>query len=165
MNRKYTATIYMERVSKIREIIKDVAITTDILVGFPCENEKDFNDTVKLVKTVKFDNAFVFKYSVRPGTEASKLNDDIPEEEKLKRLNYILDMQKKISEDINKKFIGSIEDVLVLGKSIRNGEELKTTTDMNKKVYIRGSDNMIGKILKVKIKSMRSYDAFAGEII
>ncbi|MCX7698888.1 MAG: TRAM domain-containing protein, partial [Candidatus Goldbacteria bacterium] len=136
-----------------------------ILVGFPCENEKDFEDTVKLVKTVRFDDAFVFKYSVRQGTEAAKLNDDVPETEKLRRLNYILEIQKKISEDINKRFLGRIVDVLVLDRSFKNSQEFKTTTETNKKVYIKGTDEMIGKILKVKITEIRSTDAFGGEIV
>jgi tRNA-2-methylthio-N6-dimethylallyladenosine synthase len=165
MNRKYTSDFYLERLSRIREIIKDVSITTDILVGFPCENEKDFNDTVNLVKTAKFDNAFVFKYSVREGTEAAKLRDDVSEVEKLRRLNYILEMQGKISEDINKGLQGRIVEVLALGKSTHNMDELKTTTDTNKKVYIKGSDEMTGKIHKVKITELRSKDAFGGEII
>lgn len=165
MNRKYTSTLYLERVSKIRQLIKDVAITTDILVGFPCENEKDFNDTVKLVETVRFDDAFVFKYSARQGTEAAKLNDDVPEEEKLRRLNYILEIQGRISEDINKGLIGCVVEVLALGKSLRSSEELKTMTGTNKKVYVKGSDKMIGKIFKVKITETRSRDAFGGEIV
>ncbi|MCX8092891.1 MAG: tRNA (N6-isopentenyl adenosine(37)-C2)-methylthiotransferase MiaB [Candidatus Goldbacteria bacterium] len=165
MNRNYTSSSYIEKTSKIRKLIKDVAITTDILVGFPCENEKDFEDTVKLVKTVRFDDAFVFKYSVRQGTEAAKLNDDVPETEKLRRLNYILEIQKKISEDINKRFLGRIVDVLVLDRSFKNSLEFKATTETNKKVYIKGTDEMIGKILKVKITEIRSTDAFGGEIV
>ncbi len=165
MNRKYTSTLYAERVSKIRERIKDVAITTDILVGFPCENEKDFKDTVRLVEDVRFDDAFVFKYSVRQGTEAAKLNDDVPEEEKLRRLNYILEIQKRISEDINKGLLGKIVEVLAMERSLRNREELKTTTGTNKKVYVKGNDDMIGKILRVKITELRSRDAFGGELV
>lgn len=165
MNRNYTSSLYIEKTSKIREIIKDVAITTDILVGFPCENEKDFNDTVKLVEKVKFDDAFVFKYSERKGTEAAKLRDDVKEEEKLRRLNYILEIQAKISEDINNNEVGKIVDVLCMGKSLRNSDELKTTTDKNKKVYIKAEEEKIGKILKVKIKDKRTKDAFFGEII
>ncbi len=165
MNRKYTSTFYTEIVSKIRDKIKDVAISTDILVGFPCENEKDFQDTVKLVEKIRFDDAFVFKYSVRPGTEASKLKDDVPEDEKLRRLNYILEIQSKISEDINKGLLGKNVEVLALGKSLRNRDELKTTTGTNKKVYIKGNDEMIGKIYKVRITEMRSKEGFGGEII
>lgn len=165
MNRKYTSTFYLERVSKIRQLIKDVAITTDILVGFPSENEKDFKDTIKLVETVKFDDAFVFKYSIRQGTEASKLKDDVSEAEKLRRLKLVLKIQEKISEDINKRLIGCVVEVLALGKSLRSSAELKTTTGTNKKVYVKGSDKMIGKIFKVKIKEMRSRDTFGGEIV
>ena len=165
MNRKYTTTLYQEKVSKIRQLIKDVAITTDILVGFPCENEKDFKDTIKLVETVKFDDAFVFKYSVRQGTEAAKLRDDVPEEEKLRRLNYILEIQKRISEDINKGLLGKTVEVLALCRSSRNREELKTTTGTNKKIYIQGKDEMIGKIHKVRITEIRSREGFGGEII
>ncbi|MBP7791791.1 MAG: tRNA (N6-isopentenyl adenosine(37)-C2)-methylthiotransferase MiaB [Candidatus Goldbacteria bacterium] len=165
MNRKYTSDFYLERVFRIRKAINDVSITTDILVGFPCENEKDFNDTVNLVKTAKFDNAFVFKYSVREGTEAAKLRDDVPEIEKLRRLNYILEIQDKISKDINKGLQGRIVEVLALGKSTHNREELKTTTDTNKKVYVKGREEMTGKIYKVKITEIRSKDAFGGEIV
>lgn len=161
MNRKYTAAEYTEKINKIRAKIPGCSVTTDILAGFPGETEKDFNDTVKLVSDVKYDDAYVFKYSGRPGTKAAEMKDDVAEADKKKRVNYILDLQKKISEDINIKLLGTETEVLVY--AVRSGEA-RATTDTNKRVYIKGVEGLAGKILKVKITEARS-GALTGGVV
>jgi tRNA-2-methylthio-N6-dimethylallyladenosine synthase len=161
MNRKYTAAEYIEKVNKIREKIPGCAITTDILVGFPGETEEDFQDTVKLLEKIRFDDAYVFKYSERPGTAAAKMKDDVSEEGRKKRVNYILDLQKKISEDINNKLAGTEAEVLVY--AVRSGEA-RATTDTNKRVYIKDVAGMEGRALKVRITEARA-GALTGGVI
>ncbi len=164
MNRGYTSGEFEKKAGMIRGALKNAAITTDILVGFPGESEEDFEETAEFVRKIKFDDAFVFKYSEREGTKAAELEDSVPEEVKLKRLNYILDLQKKISDDINKTYIGREFDVLGLGKSLKDAGELKTTTDNNKKIYVKAGEDMRGKIFRVKITQIRG-KSFGGEII
>lgn len=163
MNRKYTAAEYTEKANKIRKKIPGCAITTDILVGFPGETEKDFQDTVKLLNDIRFDDAYVFKYSERPGTAAAKMKDDVAEVDKKKRVNYILDLQKKISEDINNKMVGTKTEVLVY--SVRGGEakEARAMTDANKRVYIKGVEDLTGKTVMVMITEARA-GALTGKV-
>jgi tRNA-2-methylthio-N6-dimethylallyladenosine synthase len=161
MNRKYSAAEYREKTSKIREKIPGVAITTDVLVGFPGETEADFEETVKLVREMRFDELYGFKYSPREGTEAEKLGDSVPEQEKKRRLNYILDLQKKISEDINRKLIGS--EVEVLAYAAGRAGEIRATTDTNKRVYIKNGSIEPGMLAKVVITEARA-GALTGEI-
>jgi len=161
MNRKYTTANYTEKINKIRRKIPGCAITTDILIGFPDETDADFQDTVRLLENIRFDDAYVFKYSQRPGTAAAKMNDDVSEENKKKRVNYILDLQKKISEDINNKLTGSEAEVLVY--SVRSGEA-RAITDTNKRVYIKGVEDLTGQTLMVKIVEARA-GALTGGVI
>lgn len=160
MNRKYTASEYTQKTSKIREKIPGASITTDVMVGFPGETEKDFKDTVKLLETTGFDDAYVFKYSERPGTAAAKMKDDVSEEDKKTRVNYILDLQKKISEDINKRLVGTEQAVLVY--SARG--ELRASTDTNKRVYIREGTANEGSLVKVMITEARA-GALTGGVV
>jgi len=164
MNRKYTAKEYIEKIGKIRSKISDVAITSDLLVGFPYEEEQDFKDTVSIMESVRFDNAYLFKYSARPGTKAAEYPDSVPEEEKLRRLNYILDLQKKISEDINTKYAGRELEVLVEDTDSKDSGRLKATTDNSKNVFFEGPKDLIGKIIKVKIIGAKGA-SLAGEMI
>ena len=164
MNRKYTSGEYAEKILKIREKVKGVSVTSDILVGFPGETEEEFKTTVSMVEGLRFDDVFVFKYSERKGTKSAEYHDDISEEEKLTRLNYILDLQKKIRDDINKGYIGSEQEVLVYGASYKNTEELKAATDNNKKVFVKGSSSLAGTLQRVKIEEIRG-QSFGGKLI
>jgi tRNA-2-methylthio-N6-dimethylallyladenosine synthase len=164
MNRKYTAAEYTEKISKIRQKIPGCAITTDILAGFPGETESDFQETVKLLNAIKFDDAYVFKYSERPGTAAAKMKDDVTEEDKKKRVNYILDLQKKISEDINNKLVGTETDALVYMVKSGANREARATTDTNKRVYIKDPEELAGKLVRVRIIEARP-GSLTGEVI
>lgn len=157
MNRKYTRERYLEIVQAMREAIPDVAITTDIIVGFPGETEEDFQETVDLVETVGFDNAFSFIYSKRPGTAAAKFEDQIPldvKKERLQRLNATL---SKWSLYHNKKYEGQTVKVLVEGLSENNDNMLSGRTDTAKTVIFEGDSSLIGTFVNVTITTAQTW--------
>lgn len=138
MNRKYTREWYLDRIAAIRRIIPDCGITTDMFSGFHSETDEDFAETLSLMQTVGFDASFMFKYSERPGTYASKhLPDNIAEEIKIKRLEQMIDLQNKLSAESNKRDIGKTFEVLVEGYSKRSREDLFGRTDKIKLSYSR----------------------------
>ena len=157
MNRKYTREWYMGRVEAIRRIIPDCSITTDIFVGYHSETEEDHRLSLSLMKEVGYDSAFMFKYSERPGTYASKhLPDDVPEEVKLHRLNEMIQLQTQISAERNAMDVGREFDVLVEGFSKRSREQLFGRTSQNKVVVFDKGTHRIGDTVRVKITSSSS---------
>ena len=152
MNRKYTREWYMGRVETIRRIIPDCGLSTDIFVGYHSETEEDHQLSLSLMREVGYDSAFMFKYSERPGTYASKhLPDDVPEEEKIRRLNELIALQTEISAQQNKKDEGKTFDVLVEGFSKRSREQLCGRTEQNKMVVFPKGNHHIGETVTVKI--------------
>ena len=157
MNRKYTREWYMDRVSAIRRILPDCAITTDIFVGYSGETEEDHQQSLSLMQEVGYDSAFMFKYSERPGTYASKhLPDDVPEEVKIRRLNEIIALQNELSAQANRKCIGKQYEVLVEGVSKRSKDELFGRTGQNKVVIIPRENLRIGQTVPVVITESSS---------
>ena len=157
MNRKYTREWYLDRVSAIRRILPDCAITTDIFVGYSGETEEDHQQSLSLMQEVGYDSAFMFKYSERPGTYASKhLPDDVPEEVKIRRLNEIIALQNELSAQANKKCIGKQYEVLVEGVSKRSKDELFGRTGQNKVVIIPRENLRIGQTVPVVITESSS---------
>ena len=157
MNRKYTREWYMDRVNAIRRIIPDCALSTDIFVGYHSETEEDHHLSLSLMREVGYDSAFMFKYSERPGTYASKhLPDDIPEEEKIRRLNELIALQTEMSAIQNKKDEGKEFDVLVEGFSKRSREQLCGRTEQNKMVVFPKAGHHIGETVRVKITGSTS---------
>ena len=157
MNRKYTREWYLDRVAAIRRIIPDCGLSTDIFVGYHSETEEDHQLSLSLMREVGYDSAFMFKYSERPGTYASKhLPDDVPEEVKLRRLNELITLQTEISAQQNKKDEGRVFDVLVEGFSKRSRSQLCGRTEQNKMVVFPKADHHIGQIVKVRITSSTS---------
>lgn len=157
MNRKYTREWYMDRVNAIRRIIPDCALSTDIFVGYHSETEEDHQLSLSLMREVGYDSAFMFKYSERPGTYASKhLPDDIPEDEKIRRLNELIALQTEMSAVQNKKDEGKEFDVLVEGFSKRSREQLCGRTEQNKMVVFPKAGHHIGETVRVKITSSTS---------
>ncbi len=144
MNRKYTQQWYLGRLEKIRQVMPDCAITSDILVGFPGETEEDFMETVNTVEKARFDAAFVFKYSLRKGTKAADFGDDVNEKEKLRRLNIILEMQKKISEDSTKRYAGKTVKALVYTQNKFEPECMEAAAMSSKKILIKGGNELLG---------------------
>ena len=157
MNRKYTREWYMGRVEAIRRLIPGCSITTDIFVGYHSETEEDHQMSLSLMKEVGYDSAFMFKYSERPGTYASKhLPDDVPEEVKLRRLNEMIQLQTAISAERNAMDVGREFDVLVEGFSKRSREQLFGRTSQNKVVVFDKGTHRIGDTVRVRITSSSS---------
>lgn len=157
MNRKYTREWYMGRVAAIRRIIPDCSITTDIFVGYHSETEEDHQMSLSLMKEVGYDSAFMFKYSERPGTYASKhLPDDVPEEVKLRRLSEMIELQTRLSAERNAMDVGREFDVLVEGFSKRSREQLFGRTSQNKVVVFDKGNHRIGDTVRVRVTSSSS---------
>lgn len=157
MNRSYSRARYLELVARIRERIPGTSLTTDIIVGFPGETDDMFADTVSLMEEVRFDSAFMFRYSVREGTRAADLDDDVPESVKIERLERIIDLQKNITEDTNRRLIGSVCEVLVEGPSERNPELLFGRTRTAKAIVFPGSSELVGRVVSVPVRSTSAW--------
>jgi tRNA-2-methylthio-N6-dimethylallyladenosine synthase len=158
MNRTYTIEHYLNIIDKARKIISGVSFSTDIISGFPTETFEDHVMTLDVMQQVKYDGAYMFKYSPREGTKAYKMEDDVSEEAKTKRLNEIIDLQQSISYELNQKMIGEDEIVLVEGFSKKSDEFLAGRTD-NNKVVIFPFDEKIKKGDYVKTNIERATSA------
>ena len=157
MGRRYSAEDYIALVDRIKAIVPNVAITTDIIVGFPTETEEDFQKTLEVCKYVSYDFAFTFLYSPRVGTPAARMKDDTPDEVKHERFNRLL---AALNEDFKKHadaYLGKTVEVLVDGYSKTNGDMLTGYTDTNKLVNLKGSEDLIGKIVKVKVNEAKTW--------
>ncbi len=151
MRREYTREEYMEKVSMIRSLIPEMVIGTDIIVGFPGETEGEFEETLKLLEEVRFDNLYSFKYSPRKGTLASRMKDDVPKEVKVQRLMKVQNLQKKIQWEKNKNFVGKMVKVLVTGKSRKDSSIFAGRDEGNRVVNFRGNVK-IGEVCTVLIE-------------
>lgn len=157
MNRKYTREWYLDRVAAIKRIIPDCGLSTDIFSGFHSETEEDHQASLSLMRVCGYDSAFMFKYSERPGTYASKhLEDNVPEEVKVARLNEIIELQNKLSAESNKRCIGKTYEVLVEGVSKRSREQLFGRTEQNRVVVFDKGGHKIGDFVKVTINDASS---------
>ena len=158
MNRKYSIKHYISLIKKIRKAVPGASITTDIIVGFPKESKKQFKNTAKLMKEVKFDLAYIVRYSPRPGTAAFKMVDNVPRAEKKKREFELMEILRKSALENNKKYLGETVKVLVEGKNKRN--ELFGSTQTAKIVKISSAshdDNLVGKFINVKITKAQDF--------
>ena len=165
MNRKYTREWYLDRVAAIRRIIPDCGLSTDIVVGYCSETEEDHQQSLSLIREVGYDSAFMFKYSERPGTYASKhLPDDIPEEVKIRRLNELIALQTEMSALQNKKDEGHEFDVLVEGFSKRSRSQLCGRTEQNKMVVFDKGQHHIGETVRVRITGSTSATLLGEEV-
>ena len=165
MNRKYTREDYLERIAAIRRIIPDCGISTDLFVGYHDETEEDHELTLSLVREVGFDSAFMFKYSERPGTYASKhLPDNVPEEVKIARLNQLIQLQTEVSAEQNRKDVGREFDVLLESVSKRSREQLMGRTPQNKAVVVDKGTHHVGETIRVRITGSTSATLFGEEI-
>jgi len=157
MNRKYNREWYLERVAAIKRIIPDCGLSTDIFSGFHSETEEDHQESLSLMRECAYDSAFMFKYSERPGTYASKnLEDNVPEEVKVARLNEIIELQNQLSAESNKRCIGKTYEVLVEGVSKRSREQLVGRTEQNRVVVFDRGNHRIGDFVKVTINEASS---------
>ena len=157
MNRKYTREWYLDRVAAIRHLIPDCGLTTDIFVGYCGETEEDHQQSLSLMREVGYDSAFMFKYSERPGTYASKhLPDDVPEEVKLRRLNELIALQTQLSAEAARRCEGKTYEVLIEGTSKRSRDQLFGRTEQNRVVVFDRCKHHIGERVTVKITSSSS---------
>ena len=153
MKRNYTRAWYLERVAAIRAMMPDCAITSDLFCGFHDETEEDFQDTLSLMKEVGYDASFMFKYSERPGTYAAKyLEDNIPEEVKIRRLQEMIDLQNQLSLESNKRDVGKVVEVLIEGFSKRSREQLFGRTQQNKVVVFDKQGYRVGQYVEVLVE-------------
>ncbi|PXV60263.1 tRNA-2-methylthio-N6-dimethylallyladenosine synthase [Dysgonomonas alginatilytica] len=165
MKRKYDREWYLDRIAAIKRIIPGCGLSTDIMCGYHSETEEDHQETLSLMREVGFDSAFMFKYSERPGTYAAKkLEDNVPEEVKSKRLQEIIDLQIELSRISNTKDIGNIYEVLIEGFSKRSKEQLFGRSSQNKVVIFDKNSLRIGQLVKVKITGNTSATLF-GEVV
>lgn len=164
MNRHYTREDYLGLVREIRSRIPHAVISTDLMVGFPEETEADFNDTMELVEQVRWDSAFMFMYTPRPGTRAAQSEDSVPMELKKERLARLIQRQEEISEAKNQALIGHIEEVLVEGYSKRSRKQMMGRTRGDKVVIVPGDEQLIGRIVSVRISGASAHTLF-GELI
>ena len=165
MNRKYTREWYLDRIAAIRRILPDCAISTDLFCGFHSETEEDYQETLSLMREVGYDSAFLFKYSERPGTYAAQhLPDTVSEEEKVRRLQGMIDLQNQLSEESNKRDIGKVFEVLIEGFSKRSREQLFGRTSQNKVVIFDKKNYHVGQFIKVRINRASSATLFGDPV-
>ncbi len=166
MNRTYTQKEFLELVDKIRRLIPDVVLTTDIIVGFPTESDEEFEDTVKVVEQVQFDSAFIFKYSERPKTVAARrFPDDVPDEVKTERIVRLNDIQKKISYQKNLAHVGQVQEVLIEEETTKkSADHFQGRNDGNKIVIFPRGDYRKGQFVEVKILDATPH-VLLGEVV
>ena len=153
MNRKYTKEQYLELVEKMKKTIPNLTLSTDIIVGFPGESDEEFEDTLDVVRKVKFEQVYMFIYSRRVGTPGDRMPNQIPEDVKHKRFNKLKELVESQIEENNQKYVGTIQKVLVEGTSKTNENMLTGRTDSNKVVIFEGDKSLINKIINLKIVS------------
>ena len=164
MKRGYKAEEYIEKINHLKQQVSGVSLSSDIIVGFPGETEHDFEETLDLVKRVEFDSLFLFKYSPRPETGASRLTDRVDEKNKQKRFDSLLNLQKSITLKLNRKMEGKVEKTLVEGESKNNPDKLTGRTRTNKIVNFSGGKDLIGQIVPIKIVRSGLY-SLSGQVV
>lgn len=164
MNRKYTREDYLKIIDRVRAVNPDISITTDIIVGFPGETEEDFEDTLDLVRKVGFDSAFTFLYSVREGTPAAKMEDQIDMEVKNDRFQRLMEVLHPFGLEFNKKYLGKEVEILVEEVSKNNEKVLTGRTTSGKLVHFEGDKSLIGELVDVKITKAKTF-TLEGELV
>ena len=164
MNRKYTKASYLEKIRKIKEKMPGITLTTDIIVGFPGETTEEFEDTLEVLREVRYDTIFSFIYSRRPGTPAAKMEDVISPDEKKKNFDRLLEVQDVISKEKNLELQGKVVTVLTEGKSKNNDLFLAGRTEGGKTVNFQGDDSLIGQFVQVEITEAKTW-SLTGRVV
>jgi tRNA-2-methylthio-N6-dimethylallyladenosine synthase len=164
MRRGYRRKEYLEKIYAIKGAKKDISITGDLIVGFPGETDEDFNETLSLVAEVGYDGLYIFKYSPRPGTPAAAYTDSIPEELKTERFMKLQELQDRIQKSRYDRYLNKIVDVLVEGRSSRSTLDFTGHTRCHKVVNFYSSEEVLGKIVKIKITDVKPHSLY-GELI
>ncbi len=165
MNRVYDREMYLERVAKLREVCPEIAITTDIIVGFPGETEEDFEDTIDLVKKVRYDSAFTFLYSIRKGTPAAEYPDQVPEAVKHERFDRLIDVIHGIQEEKSVWYQDRVLPVLVEGPSRTNKRMLTGRTESGRVVDFPGDPSLVGRIIDVRITKAQTFSNYGEPVV
>ncbi|PYS86265.1 MAG: tRNA (N6-isopentenyl adenosine(37)-C2)-methylthiotransferase MiaB, partial [Acidobacteria bacterium] len=163
MKRLHSIDRYFKIIDKIRSSNRDISLTTDIIVGFPGETEADFQKTVEMVEYCKFDAAYIFKYSPRPGTPAFEMEDDISHEEKKRRFGHLDDVQRRIQSENLKRYVGRELSVLVEKPAVKSDRDLSGHSTCHRVVNFHGEKDLLGKIVNVKINEVKSNSLY-GEV-
>ena len=153
MNRKYTKDQYLNLVEKMKKEIPNLTLSTDIIVGFPGETEENFEDTLDVVSKVNFEQVYMFIYSRRVGTPGDKMENQVPENIKHKRFDKLKQLVESQIAERNKEYVGTVQKILIEGRSKTNNNMLTGRTDSNKVVILEGNDNLIGKMVEIKVIS------------
>ncbi|WP_202710929.1 tRNA (N6-isopentenyl adenosine(37)-C2)-methylthiotransferase MiaB [Sporosalibacterium faouarense] len=164
MNRKYTKEKYLEIVGRLKEEVPNVSITTDIIVGFPGETDEDFEETLDVVRKVGFDSAFTFLYSIREGTPAADMENQVPDDIKRERFQRLLDTLRPLSHEANQHYVNEVVEVLIENVSKNNDDVLSGRTRTNKLVHFAGTKDLIGQLVNVKIDEAKTW-TLEGHII
>jgi tRNA-2-methylthio-N6-dimethylallyladenosine synthase len=164
MHRRYTAKQYVELIRKIRAARPTVHISSDFIVGFPGETDEDFNETMKIVNEVKFDQSFSFVYSIRPGTPAATLEDPISKETKMQRLYILQQRLEELASEYTQAFVGTTQRCLVEGTSRKDENELKSRASSGRIVVFKGPLSLVGQMVDVKITSVAAH-TLKGELV
>lgn len=160
MNRGYSFDEYRKKIDTLRDRIKSLSLTTDIIAGFPGETEEDYKETIQALEDIRYDGIFAFKYSPRPGTAAALMDDCVDETIKAERLSVILEVQDRITFQLNKNLENSIQQILVEGPSEADDSMLTGRTRSNKIVHLRGEGSLIGQVIPVRIVEARKHSLF-----
>jgi tRNA-2-methylthio-N6-dimethylallyladenosine synthase len=164
MHRGYTRESYLEKIDRLRETCPSIALTADVIVGFPGEEEDDFRQTLDLMEEVRFDDLFSFKYSPRKGTRAAAFEDRIEEKIKQERLSILQEIQREITLQNNQALVGSVEEILVEGRSKQCDRDVTGRTRSNKIVNFEGSLDLVGKLVPVRVVKGYAH-SLRGEIV
>jgi tRNA-2-methylthio-N6-dimethylallyladenosine synthase len=164
MHRGYTKESYLEKIGRLKEVCPSIALTADVIVGFPGEGEEDFKDTLDLMEKVRFDDLFSFKYSPRKGTRAAQLQDKIEGKVKQERLSILQEIQKGITLQKNQELEGRVEEVLVEGRSKQSAQDVTGRTRSNKIVNFEGDLSLVGKIIPAQVTKGYAH-SLRGEIV
>ena len=164
MRRLHSIDRYFEKIDKMRSSPRDLSITTDIIVGFPGETEQDFMDTVKMVEYCNFDSAYIFKYSPRPGTPAFEMADDVEQQEKTRRFRELERVQRNLQENNLQRYTGRTLSVLAEQTSAKSADDLTGHSTCHRVVNFQGTDDMLGKIIDVRITKVKANSLF-GEAV
>ncbi len=164
MNRKYSQEEYLNLVKKLKKRIPNITLSTDIIVGFPGESEEDFEETLKVIREVRYDQGFTFIYSKRDGTKAAIMEDQVPREVSQKRFDKLIEEMYEIFYENNEQMLGKVVEVLVEGPSKNNEDILTGRTRGFKLVHFKGSKDLIGKLVNVKIEDHNSF-SLSGDVI
>ncbi len=164
MKRLHTYEEFRDKIKRLRELVPDISLTTDIIAGFSGETEEDHQETLKALEEIRFDSAFIFKYSLRPGTPAERLPDDVSQADKERRNSELLKLQKQIETSSNQKWLGKTVEVFLQSKSHKLADSLRGRTQHDKQVVVQAPENFLGSFVQAKITGLK-FETFSADLV